>query len=213
MKRCFAFFSIILASLFMLDSCDSSLPKVQNVNSSIVFDYEDRESYPEVYLSVFASPDCDIARISNIRFENEETNLEWKCENLERFNGKGKKDWVGYSHFMPVAKGKFPIGRYNFYITDMAGNEEKSLFFVNYPDYLFECKAQDFPNILKSSNTQKIALYNEKDIVIYYGDMQKEWKRSTSEIKNSYSDAISYRLVYYMNNGNILCLMPFEVLD
>lgn len=213
MRRFLAFLSVILVSLFVFVSCDSSTPKVQNVSSSVVFDYADEESFPDVYLSVFASPDCEISRIESIRFVHEETNLEWKCETLERFDGKGKKSWVGYTHFLPLQGSKFPIGRYNFYISDMAGTEEKSLFFVNYPNNLFESRAKDFPGVLKLPNMTKIALYNQEDVVIYYGDMQKEWKKSLNQIKDSYSGAVSYRLVYYINNGNILCLMPALTLD
>lgn len=212
-KQLVFFLIILFISIFGFFSCTDSVPRVQNVSCSMVYDFSDENSKPDSYLSVFASPECNVARIRSIKLVHEDTGLEWKCENPEKISGKSKKSWAGYSRFLPVAGESFPTGRYTFYFEDMAGNEEMGIFFINYPAGLSEATASEFPLVLKVPNTLKITLYNDEDVVIYYGDMKKEWKESMSFIHETYPKAVGYRYIYYANNGSILCLMPYKALD
>lgn len=201
-------FSLILPCLVFFYSCSDSAPKITSVNPCVVFEFDDEQSSPKVRLSIFASSESDIHRAAEIRAVSEESGLEWICREPRKITDGSKKNWVGYSKFIAPDGKNLPSGKYVFFYEDASGRECESFFSLNIRDEYFTSKSSDYPDLIKQSKSKKLAVYDESNSLVYYGDYKKAWKTESDALKD-YPDAICYRICYATADSKNCFVMPF----
>ncbi len=213
-KKIFAFsvFSLILQCTVLFVSCSDSSPKITSVNPCVVFEFEDEQSLPSARLSIFAASESDIHRAAEIRAVSEESGLEWICKEPRKITDGNKKNWVGYSKFIAPDGLNLPSGKYIFFYEDASGRECESFFTLDIPDEYFTSKSSDYPSLIKRSKSKKIAVYDESNSLVYYGDYKKSWG-TESDVLKDYPDAIRYRICYATSDNKNCFVMPFVYFD
>ena len=54
---------------------------------------------------------------------------------------------------------------------------------------------------------EKIAVYNKEHILIYFGNKTEELQ-TTRDIWNKYREAEYYQVIWYTNDGTVICIEP-----
>ena len=210
MKSSALLFVFIVSLLFF--SCSSSLPDVKAVRAVSIFDYTDGDSYPRMRLAVFTETGSDVRRAESIRIVSKETGWEWKADDVEIFSSDAKM-WAGYTNFVPPGDRVIPQGAYTLFYTDALGHDAESSFSVFYPASLLKARAGEAKEKLGTGMRERIALYDEKDVLIYFDARKAEWK-SGDDVWREMENASRMRLCFSNADKSVLCFMPFiERLD
>lgn len=211
------FFLILFAFFLCFVSCSDSEPKIDNVASLVVFNYETAESFPKTRLSVFAETSSDAHRVEKIKIFNKNSTYEWTATEPVLIADKDRQ-WAGYTNFvvpsvsMAKTDGGFesqniPTGYYEFTYTDAQENETVSTFSIYYPEKLLSSKASEVYDILEKSYTEQIAIFDKNDIMLYFGMRQDAWNNDEN-IFSAFGNSAYYRVCLISRNSSAICLLP-----
>ncbi|MCR5607222.1 MAG: hypothetical protein K6F69_10470 [Treponema sp.] len=212
------FFAVLL--ICILFSCSNSLPDIEDLTAITVFDFNTAKSTPQVRFSVFVETSENVRRADSIcvsflektisddkiQAADIDSSYEWHVNNPELIE-YSKKNFLGYSNFQGLINGK-----YNFEYYNVDGKTCNLDFSINYPEEFLSSTAEDFPDIMTDSYTEKIAVYSVNGTLLYFGKKESSWKR-LSAIKRKYPDAAYFRICYANNSNNYVCFMPSESLE
>lgn len=200
----FAFFSA-----FSFFSCSDSEADVVSVSSTLVLDFNDNDSNPQVRLAVFFQLANEAQRSEHFVVTHEESGYSWTVSNPGIFSGLNKS--YAYSANLSVSEGEdFPSGSYSVVYYDAAGNEDEAKFSVNYDKRILKSKVDTFSEFLSNSN-QNIAVYDEDDELLFMGKAKSAWKSNAAILKD-YKLAEIKRICYVTPGNTIVCMMPAEKL-
>lgn len=199
-------FLIFLTFVPLFVSCSDSTPVINSVISSVIFQFDDENSFPSTRISLFASTN-DIQRVEQMKAINETTGLVWTIASPRKFQSKDNVSWTGYTNLVPASGSSIPMGRYDLFYTDSAERECDANFYISYPKDYIEKKSSDFPGVIQSSYTTNIALYTVDGSLLFYGKKKKTW--STNEmILKDYMLADTMRICYGVSNDSVIIIMP-----
>lgn len=201
-------------------SCSNSVPDIENVTAITVFDFDTVISAPKVRFSVFVETSENVRRADSIcvsfleKTLSDENNVasgiypfyEWHVNSPELIE-YSKKNFLGYSNFQELINGK-----YNFEYYNVDGKHCNADFSISYPEEFLSSTAEDFPDVIPDSYSEKIAIYSVNGNLLYFGKKESSWKR-VSAIKRKYPDGASFRICYASNSNNYVCFMPSESLE
>lgn len=196
-----------LSSFLLFFSCSLSAPDVKGVKAAAVFEYADNDSDPRMRLAVFAEAGSDVRRVESIRIASKETGWEWKAENVEIFSSDARQ-WAGYTNFVSPGSGAIPQGAYTFFYRDALGDDAESSFSVFYPASLLKARAGEAKEKLGTGMREWIALYDEKDVLIYFDTRKAGW-REDDDVWREMENASRMRLCFLNADASVLCFMPF----
>ncbi len=195
-------------SILCLISCSDSAPAINSIQTSVIFDFEDEESFPSQRLSLFIQTD-EVNRLEKIQAEHLRSGLEWNVFDARKISSKDNKKWAGYTKLVPAYGSSIPVGKYSVRYTDAADKQCESFFAISYQNDFLEKKAADFPEAIKDKYSVYAAIYSADGTLISYERFKKKWSDMKS-IRNEIPMADSIRKCYVINNGSVMIMMPFE---
>lgn len=209
-KNFFLHFNFFLALIFLcFSSCSQNSPEIKTGTCSIVYDYSGEKLLPEVSLAVFSSTDTNPRRFSEITMKSLKNDFFWTISynDIIRFND-GKKNYVGFTNAVLPDGYRFRDGYYQ--VIYKALNDEDVEITVNLKtdQKIFDLdstKALEY--IRGKSYKRKVAAYNSKDILIFYGNLTAE-NSTLDKLKRNNPDAEYYKEVWYSGNGQSYIIMP-----
>ncbi|MBR1721953.1 MAG: hypothetical protein IJ727_05660 [Treponema sp.] len=198
----FAFFAA-----FSFFSCSDSEADVVSVSSTLVLDFNDNDSNPQVRLAVFFQLANEAQRSEHFVVTHEESGYSWTVSNPGIFSGLNKN--YAYSTNLSVPEGEdFPTGAYSVIYYDAAGNEDEARFSVNYDKEILKSTVDTFRDFLSNSN-QNVAVYDEDGELLFMGKAKSSWKTNAAILKD-YRLAEIKRVCYVTPGNAIVCMMPSE---
>jgi hypothetical protein len=189
-----------------LTSCANSVPEVLSSSSTVVFDYHDEKSVPQVRLSVFTETGSDARRAARIRVASKSDEYEWTTGEPQLI-GSDNRQWAGYTNFVVPDAGKITQGVYDLFYTDAEGRTVQNSFSVSYPEKLAGSKASAVQSILGPAAKEMVAAYMADGTLVYYDARKPAWK-DTDAIWNALKLASSIRLCWTSADGSVVCLLP-----
>lgn len=215
-KNHLAIFTLFLLIVsYSLLSCSDSVPKINNVNQSVIMDFSDEQSPAVVSLSVFIQSDSEVRKIDSLTLTNVNSSLSWTSRTIELLQGKNNKFWAGYSNFKAVQGTFFPQGRYTVLIEDKAGNESESSFILNIPDEIKKGNLKSIRAYLSGNSVQflkNIAIYDGENNLLFLGEENENFSTDEQFIKK-YPEGVKKRPVYLINGGTVTILFPSEEIN
>lgn len=203
-SRC-PFFVFAVPLLFF--SCAASAPDVKAVRVVSIFDYTDADSYPRMRLALFAETGGDVRRTESIRIASKETGWEWKTSSVDFFSSDSRQQ-LCYTNFVSPGDAAIPQGAYAFFYTDALAHEAESSFSVFYPVDLVHTRAGKVKEALGNEVRERIAVYDEKDVLIYFDVRKAEWKTDDA-VWRDMGNASRMRLCFLNADTSVMCFMPF----
>ncbi len=215
-KNHLAIFTLFLLIVsYSLLSCSDSVPKINNVNQSVIMDFSDEQSPAVVSLSVFIQSDSEVRKIDSLTLTNVNSSLSWTSRTIELLQGKNNKFWAGYSNFKAVQGTFFPQGRYTVLIEDKAGNESESSFILNIPEEIKKGNLKSIRAYLSGNSVQflkNIAIYDGENNLLFLGEENENFSTDEQFIKK-YPEGVKKRPVYLVNGGTVTILFPSEEIN
>lgn len=200
-------FSILFLLLIFIMSCSTDTDiKVSGVDSFVVFDYESEDSLPLMRLSVFAETSSDVHRVERIKILSRETDYEWTVYEPVIIEAESRQ-WAGTCDFVCPEEIDFPSGFYTLTYTDSGDNEIETAFSISYPSDLMRKTAREVDAFLDGDVRENIALYDENDILIYYGVYKDSWKDDARLFAEN-NECMYYRRCLSVRASSAFCLMP-----
>jgi hypothetical protein len=202
------FFILSALCCVLYISCANTTPELLSSNGTVVFDYRDDTSVPEIRLSVFAEAGSDVRRAARIRVVSRADEYEWTTDDLKLI-GSDNRQWAGYTNFAVPESKKIPQGQYDLYYTDAEEHTVQAVFSVTYPEKLVESKSADVKNILGASAKEMVAVYMSDGTLIYYNVRKPEWTDDNA-VWNDMKLASKMRICWTSADDSVVCLMPSE---
>jgi hypothetical protein len=209
MKRVVRFISIIFflfLSTVYFNSCSDSEPIITSVSDTVIFEFNNETSAPQMRLSLFTSVD-QIQRVRELRAVNETTGLTWTIDSMRLIAGKNNKYWAGYTNLVAASGSTLPTGKYTITYEDAAERECETAFSISYPKEFADKKAADFPAAIKTAYVENVAIYAADGTLLYFGKKRENWS-SDKMIKMDYALADNKRVCYSIYNNTVVCMMP-----
>lgn len=208
LKKIICLSSFILVIIFA--SCSQNLPEIGQANTSVIFEYEDTESLPKARFSVFVDSVSNPRRFASLRVRSEEENYEWEIDDLIMFE-TSEKTFAGYTNFVMPEGLEIPKGKYSVIFTNADEEEIEKEFYIDYNSDFYELKSTEIPDYMKKrSANNKIAIYDNDSLLIYYGERNKDFK-TTRDIWNKYQNAEFFNDIWSMSGNTVICILPQEL--
>lgn len=200
------FFSLFLSlTIFvitvLLFSCSDTQPALLGVYPRLVYDFETKDTSPEIYLSVFAEIISEPARLTSISVSHNESNLIWTTSSIITvFESENKKKYSGYPSFSMVANEKFPSGEYIIEFVDASERNQSALFNIVVAE-----------ETLPVNNTSNYLICDNNNAILFAGVRNSDFD-SEEKLLNKYPTASYYRQYYLNTTSNIIYLYPKTIL-
>lgn len=211
-RACFTSFIALLASL-PLAACADSAPRVSGAEAVTVFSYDSAEAMPNVRLAVFACVDSDVRRVDSIQLLPPDGEYDWTLR--EPLTIMGRKDdkngmWAGGTSFVMPNGETFPSGVYRVKYTDAGGEEVVCFVTVEGGEEMASLDAQAVGKMDKDNAQEKVAVYDQSGVLLYYGEKKNEWKAqgAAAELWQDIEGAAEMRECVVLKGGAIICLLP-----
>lgn len=203
MKKSFIFFSTFL--FFLLIGCSQSVPVLHFAKSSVVFEYGE-EFDTKSRLSVFVEAGDNVKRVEKLIIKNDNHDLSWTVEDLVLIQSVDRL-YCGYPNLVVQTEDRIPTGNYNVTFIQADGTEKNISVNVTYDEIFYDSKKEDIPNIVKNKNgTNKIAVYNDSNVLLYFGDKTLAYENK-EKILNNHESAFYYNDVWVLPNNSVICIM------
>ena len=171
---------------------------------TVIYEYEDEESFPVSHLSVFLEVRDDARYSESLTVTCVSSKYRWFCDDLVIYETDGVNYAGATSIFMPENM-PFTSGEYEVIYRSLSDETDKGYFYVSSYSALAEIKASEVEEFMKERNgKKKIAVYDSEDKLIYFG--------LYSDVPDpfySFSNAQSYRVVWTVSNS-VMCLLPLQ---
>lgn len=205
-SRTILFLSFI-AFIGLFISCSQNTPEISTTDYSVIFDYEGEDAIPSARLAIFASSASDVRRYERIRITSLDTGFCWEADNLARLESE-EVQWAGCTNLVAPENEQLPTGQYE--ITYFNADEKECTvnMDVKYDVGLYEVLLSGLAEYMADKKgIEKIAVYNKEHILIYFGNKTEELQ-TTRDIWNKYRDAEYYQVIWYTNDGTVICIEP-----
>lgn len=199
--------TMLFAFVPMIFSCSDSVPEISKVSYYIVFDFEEDDKNPEVSLAVFLQLNSEARRASKMIVSKDSSDYSWIVENPEIFSSDDK-NYVFAKNLRSDAMSTNLAGSYTVSYADLTDNETEGKFVVAYDKRLVESTPKNALSFAKGAQ-KNIAVYNEKNEVIYFGKPKDSWN-TPQKILENYNKAVSKRDVYFSAGSGVYILLPKE---
>ena len=194
-----------LAALFI--SCSQNTPELTTTDYSVIFDYETEDTPPAARLSIFAASASDVRRYERIIIKSLDTGLYWEADNIARLESENIQ-WAGCSNLLAPENEKLPTGKYEITYINADEKECSVKLEVNYDIELYDVLLTELAAYMKSKRgIEKIAIFDKEHIMIYFGE-RNENLRTTRDIWNFYRQAHTYQVIWYSQDGKVICIEP-----
>lgn len=202
------FFTVFLSvfSLCMFFSCSQVNPDVTTVNYSVIYDYPDTDSFPEIRLGLFADLQSDAHRAETITAVCKSNGYRWEVSNPLKIENS-KKKYAGYTNFVMPENELFPSGSYTLIYRDASGKENTIDFSLVYDRDFSELKVPDAIPLLEKQGTCYFAVYDGNGILTAYA-MRESEDQDAEYIWRRYPGAQTMRPVWTTSGGNTMCILP-----
>ena len=203
MKKCFLLFSTFL--FFFLFGCSQSVPVLHYAKCSLVFEYDD-ESNSKSRLSVFVEAGDNVKRGEKLIIKNQNHDLCWTVEDLVLMQSSDRL-YCGYPNLVVQTDDKIPTGHYDITFVQADGNEKNISVNVTYDDIFYNSKSEEIPNIvMKKNGSNKIAVYDESNVLLYFGEKSTSYESKEKILKN-HDSAFYYNDLWFLPNNSVICIM------
>ena len=205
LKFIYLLFSFSILSAFI--SCSQNTPELSVTDYSIIFDYENQETAPSARLSIFAASSSDVRRYERIRVTSLETGFTWETDKITRMENE-EVQWAGCTNLLAPEDEKLPVGKYEITYYNADEKECTVKLDVRYDIGFYDVFLTELADYMADINgIEKIAVYDEEHILIYFGNRTKEF-RTTRDIWNTYREAAYYQIIWYTRDGRVICIEP-----
>lgn len=201
----------MLLALGLLSSCSDGDAAAVESSGTVVFDYADAESAPEVRMAVFVRLDSDARRAGAVLVEHEETKLQWLVENPLVIAGASRQ-WAGHNNLRPAGGRAIPEGRYYVLYSDKAQAESGTMFSLTYPQELCGAALPRAVALVAGSAARRIVLYGA-DGGMLFCDARKTLWHSAAAIRKDFPAAASFRYYYLSADSAAAVLTPVKSID
>ena len=203
MKKCFLLFSTFL--FFLLFGCFQSVLVLHYAKCSLVFEYDD-ESNSKSRLSVFVEAGDNVKRVEKLIIKNQNHDLCWTVEDLVLMQSSDRL-YCGYPNLVVQTDDKIPTGHYDITFVQADGNEKNISVNVTYDDIFYKSKSEEIPNIvMKKNGSNKIAVYDESNVLLYFGEKSTSYESKEKILKN-HDSAFYYNDLWFLPNNSVICIM------
>lgn len=205
------FFSLLFVYFCFLPvafSCRQNDAEVLSASGSLVFDYDDYESFPSVRLSVFVNTKNEAQRTQSIRINSSDENFFWMIDNPVLIKGN-EKNWSGYANLVLAENLKFSNGKYTVKYTDAQGNEDEAAFILSFNTDLYSSKPSEIKSLVKSTLSSTYVIYDKDMTVLYSGNKKNTWKSAVNVLRD-YNKAFYIRKTMSNTSGSLLFLLPVK---
>ncbi len=202
--------SLIVLSISLL-SCSDKETKILSTSATIVFEYADETSAPDVSLAVFLQTDHQVQKTDSFTVKEKSGDFKWIIQNPVMISNSSKQ-WAGYTQLRAAGGQKFSSGMYDVIYVDAAGEEFESHFVLNYSQNLYKSNKNNFAKEVKSSLIESRALYDKDLNLLYYGANKSSWKKN-SVILHDYNRAVFSRKIMSTGDSMLMFRMPLEKLS
>ena len=203
------FFLLLIAAIIFITSCSNNAPQIQNTKLSVVFDYQDYESFPQARLSVFVEATSNPRRFDTVIVKCDKNEYVWEARDLV-IAADGTITYCGITNLVMPQKEQIASGQYTIIFRQSDEEEKEIKCLLNYDKTLYETKAQDVPQLMKKYyGTKMITIYDDNKKVLYYGPRSAELSNAR-QIWNNYRDAAEFQESWVNQNGTVICNMPLE---
>lgn len=201
--------SLLFTILFL--SCSQNAPELNAGNYSVIFDYPDENCYPNSRLSIFVEAESDIRRFDKIQIKSLETEYVWVIDDIAKVEFNNQQ-WAGVTNLVVPEEDIIPSGMYEIIFFNADEKSEKIYISINYNPVYYETETE---NVVKTINEENginnIAIYDEKFILIYYGERTQQLSTKRG-IWNLFRDAAYFQDIWCTTGNYVMCVMPIEEL-
>ena len=204
-----SFLSLLFALIFCFSviSCSQTTPEIFQPDYSVIFDYTDEELPPSSRLSVYMASTTDVNRYETLKIKSLDTDYTWYVTDIQKLTADGMQ-WAGYNNLVPPDNEKIPAGHYEVTYYNADEKETSFTFKVSYDEDFYDFLISDLPvEVIKKNGYEKIIIYNKEKTVLFFGPRPDEF-RTARGIWNVYREADTYRVMWYANNGRVICMEP-----
>lgn len=207
-KSLFLSISLCLFMIYAV-SCSQKIPETNVASASVIFEYNDYDSKGKARLSIFVNSLENVRRLENLKVINLSNGFIWNSDNVSVFSNS-ENMFAGYTNLVVPEGEKIPYGKYE--IRFLQSDDEESVIYtdIQYDDAFYDCKALEIPDFVSSKNGKvRIAIYDSKNTLIYYGDRTEDLKDNRG-IWNNYRNAEYYYDIWCTPGNKVMCIMPKE---
>lgn len=200
-------FILFFVFAFLFYGCSDASLEIGETRGSLVCEYNDEVSIPNVRLSVFSEVYSDVRRIDYFKIKNLKENFTWDSSSPIIFSASSRK-WVGYTNFVIPDNTNFPDGIYFATCIDSQGNKIDGSFNLSYPYDLLKMNCKSAEKLLGKRISNFLLIYNSNNEVVYHGERKRNWRDDESIFKSNNNYA-KYRRCITNYDESIVLLMPF----
>lgn len=201
-------FIFIFCFLFII-SCSQESTVIKEINSKIIYEYKDNNSFPKQRLSVFVATNSDVRKFDSIKISDTTSDFYWDTQDLFRFS-VSDKNYAGYPSFVLPDGDIFADGLYNMTITTKSNEKMDYDFNLNYKKEFVTVKVDvAVEEMKKNGATENICILDNNNKLIYFGNKSDDL-RSNRDIWLRYNNAESYNTVWILDNRATMCILPSE---
>lgn len=202
-------FSVIISILFL--SCSQNAPELSLGNYSVIFDYPEKNCYPNSRLSLFVEAQSDIRRFDKIQVKSLETEYVWIIDDIAKVEFNNQQ-WAGTTNLVVPETEIIPTGSYEIIFFNADEKSEKIYITINYNPVYYETETENVSKtISKERGINNIAIYDENFILIYYGERTEQLSTKRG-IWNLFRNAAYFQDIWCTNGNFVMCIMPIEEL-
>ncbi len=205
-KNLFSIFLLLFFSLII--SCSDSSAEIISATGTVVFDYKDSESKPDVYLSVYLQTESEAQRANFVKVYSPDKKYSWNIAEPVIFSGNNKS-YAGYSVLRFLDGKELPCGVYSVEYRDAAGEQSKSTFSISYNSELLLSNSKNAKEKSGLKLTENVILYDKDFNMLFFGNMKNSW-RKRSNITKDYSRAVYLRKTLTTNGTALMLKLPLE---
>lgn len=208
----FLFIILFLSILVSLFSCNQNIPQISNSNIYLIVDYSDKVSLPKTRLNIFSECLTDPRLLSKLEVDSVSEGFNWTVNNIYKIQN-GNNMYAGYGNFVMPENMNFPKGLYNAKFVAYNGEEAPFSVHLNYKEELCSVNYNNLEAIYKSENlTKMLAVYNEKGILQYYGDMPEDLYGDNGFLSN-YKKDFYFREIWKLYDYNQIIILPKIIIE
>ncbi len=216
MHRKNSFLKILAASFssfILFASCQQTLPELIQSNYSVIFDYsEEKVENPEARLSIFMQSESDVRRYQHIKITSQETGYIWDFDEIAMIKNDDRQ-WAGNTNLKVPENQIIPKGLYEIVYYNADEENEKIQMHINYDSSIYDKTYDEIEDYMtKKSAVKNIAIYDESEILLYYGE-RNDGLKTVRDIWNAYSNADTYQDIWCLPGNTEICIMKVQKVE
>lgn len=204
MKKIFNLLKISILSFFIagLVSCAQNIPEVVRSEGTLIFEYADEESMPEVRLAVYTETSSDPRRTSSVEVLCLENGFQWESDRIVIYES-GDQSFAGVQNLYMPQDRPFAGGEYQVVYKTLTEEKDQNRFYLSAHYDVYSMTVSEAEQYMRERNgRKKLMIFDEEGHVLFYGEPS-----DFPDPLNSFPETASYRYVWTCS-GNLMCLLP-----